>query len=104
MGAMGRMTMNMIQSNNANQGSRIGPSPIGDEKTKMIPTYRLYNGADVNLEIIRANLAFFPESSRYSSANFIENLASESRALLESFRKTGLVCGENPYVLFLHTF
>jgi hypothetical protein len=28
----------------------------------------------------------------------------ETSVLLESFRKTGLVCGEKPYVLFLHTF
>jgi hypothetical protein len=70
MGAIGRMTIIMMQIRIDENGLRIGPRPIGEAKEKMIPTYRLTSGAGVNLEMTREIVTRGPFRSSSSSWYF----------------------------------
>jgi hypothetical protein len=49
------------------RGVRSGPRPIGDERDRMIPTYRLIKGAGVSLDTIREAVTLLPVRSKVSS-------------------------------------
>lgn len=70
MGIIGRMTINTIQIRIDDGGLSMGPRPMGENREKMIPTYRLMSGAGVTLDITLAKFTRFPSSSSSSSWYF----------------------------------